>query len=174
MRFPKAYLDRVDQLTIDGRVIDARSWNVQKLIWRPDLRLDAREVDAGLRTGNVYLGPGWSLEKRESAGDSGELTFVQALTRRAIISASLPAQAVELVLRASSPADGGPQSISVEVDGRPAARVNPGGRDGYRDLIIAIPADPARPQISQIALQFDSPGRDAFIFKLDRLIIRDR
>jgi hypothetical protein len=174
VRFPKAYLDRVDALTIDGPVIDAKSWNVQRLIWRPDLRLDARDVDAGSRSGNAYFGPGWSLEKREAAGSSGEITFVQALTNRAVISASLPAGAVELALRASSPADGGPQSIGVEVDGRPAARLDPAGRVGYRDMAIAIPADPARPAISAIVLQFDSGGREAFVFKVDRLIIRDR
>ncbi len=71
------------------------------MIWRPDLRLDTRDVDAGSRAGNLYLGPGWSLERRESTGDSGEVTFVQPFTKRAVISASLPTRAVELVLRAA-------------------------------------------------------------------------
>jgi hypothetical protein len=172
VRFPKAYLDRVDVLTIDGRVLDAGAWNVQRLIWRPDLRLDAREVDAGARTGNLYLGPGWSLERREQSGDSGEVTFVQALTSRAIISASLPARAAELVLRASSPAETGPRSIRVDVDGRPAGQPRLPGGDGYGDIAISIPQDPSRPPISEITLHFDSGGGDDFVFKLDRLMVK--
>ena len=124
MRFPKEYLDRLDVLTIDGRVLDAAAWNVQRLIWRPDLRLDKQDVDAGSRSGNLYLGPGWSLERRERTSGSGEMTFVQPLTNRAIISASLPTRAVELVLRASSPADAGPRSLRVQVDGRPSGQPN--------------------------------------------------
>ena len=172
VRFPKTYLDRVDVLTIDGRVLDAAAWNVRQLIWRPDLRLDAREVDAGPRAGNVYLGPGWSLEKRERAGDAGEISFVQALTNRAIISASLPRRAVQLVLRASSPPESGPRSVRAEVDGRPAGQADLAGADGYRDITIAIPDDPSRPPVSTITLHFDSGGRGTFDFKLDRFTIQ--
>jgi hypothetical protein len=172
VRFPKAHLDRLDVLTIDGRVLDAAAWNVERLIWRPDLRLDSRAVDLGPRTGNYYLGPGWSLEKREAAGDSQQTTFVQALTNRAIIAASLPTAAVELVLRASSPVESGPQSIGVDVDGRPAPKPNPSTRDGYGDILITIPPDPSRPPISHITLHFDAGGRPDFVFKLDRLTIR--
>ena len=172
VRFPKEYLDRVDALTIDGGVLDAKAWNVQRLFWRPDLRLDARDVDAGARAGNLYLGPGWSLEKREQAGDSAEINFVQALTNRAIISASLPTAAVQLVLRASAPAETAPRSLRAEVDGRPAGRTAVEGHDGYRDIAIALPADPSRPPVSTITLHFDSGGRDSFVFKLDRLSIK--
>ena len=172
VRFPKAYLDRVDVLTIDGPVLDARAWNVQELIWRPGLRLDVQDVDAGPRSGNLYLGPGWSLERREPTGGAGEITFVQPLTNRVIISASLPSKAVELVLRASSPADTGPRSVRVDVDGRPSGQSSLSGPDGYRDIAIPIPHDAARPPISEITLHFDSGGRDGFVFKLDRLIVR--
>jgi hypothetical protein len=165
-------LDRVDVLTIDGRVLDARAWNVQRLIWRPDLRLDAQDVDAGARAGNLYLGPGWSLERREPPGDSSELTFVQALTPRAVISASLPTRAVDLVLRASSPAATRPGALRINVDGRPAAQPNLAGPDGYRDIVIALPQDPSRPPVSEIALHFDIGGREDFVFKLDRFLIR--
>jgi hypothetical protein len=171
VRFPKAYLDRLDVLRIDGPVLDASSWNVRQLIWRPDVRLDDGDVDFGPRTGNSYLGPGWSLERRE-ASNSGEITFAQALTTRAIISASLPARAVQLVLRASSPAASGPRSINVELDGRPASQANTAGAEGYRDISLALPADPSRPPISQITLYFDTGGRPDFVFKLDRLTIR--
>jgi len=174
-RFPKGYLDRVDVLSIDGHVVDAAARNVQRLIWRPDVRLASRDVDLGpRRPGNYYLGPGWSFERREATTGSGEVTFVQPLTNRAFLSASLPPGAVDLVLRASSPPAGELQAIGVEVDGRPAARLNPSGPEGYRDMVIAVPSDPARPAVSQIALQFESGGRDAFVFKLDRLMIRDR
>jgi hypothetical protein len=171
VRFPKAYLDRLDVLTIDGHVLDAAAWNVRQLIWRPDLRLDSRDVDLGPRTGNYYMGPGWSLERRESEGDR-EVTFVQALTSRAIISASLPATAVQLILRASSPTATGPTSVRVDVDGKPAGQSNLAGPDGYRNVIIAVPADPSRPAVSHITLNFDTDGRDDFVFKLDRLTIR--
>jgi len=172
IRFPKAYLDRLDVLTIDGRVLDAAAWNVKQLIWPPDFRLAGRDVDLGPRTGHAYLGPGWSLERRESAAGSKEITFAQALTNRAIISVSLPANAVEVVLRASSPADSGPRSIQAEVDGRTAAHVSVPGGDGYRDFVIAIPADSSRPAISTITLHFEAGGREDFVFKLDRLTMR--
>lgn len=171
VRFPKAYLDRLDVLTIDGHVLDAAAWNVRQLIWQPDLRLDGREVDLGPRTGNYYMGPGWSLERRETADDR-EVTFVQALTARAIISASLPASAVQLVLRASAPAGAGPTSIRVDVDGKPAGQPDLTGPDGYRDIVIAVPPDASRPPVSHITLYFDAGGRDDFVFKLDRLTIR--
>jgi hypothetical protein len=169
VRFPKQHLDRVDALTIDGRILDAKSWNVRQLLWRPDLRLDARDVDAGSRAGNLYLGPGWSLEKRERAGD---ISFVHALTNRAIISASLPTRAGQLILRALSPADTGPRSVRAEVDGHPAGEAELPSADGYREITIAIPEDPSRPPVSTITLHFDSAGRDAFEFRLDRFTIR--
>jgi hypothetical protein len=172
VRFPKAHLDRLDVLTIDGRVLDAAAWNVRQLIWRPDLRLASRDVDLGPRAGNYYLGPGWSLERRESGGGSLEMTFAQALTSRAVLSASLPADGVELVLRASSPPDTGPRSIRADVDGAPAGQLRLPGRDGYHDFVIAVPPDPSRPSISHITLHFDPGGRPDFVFKLDRLTIR--
>jgi len=171
VRFPKAYLDRLDVLTIDGHVLDAAAWNVRQLIWRPDLRLDGRDIDLGPRTGNYYMGPGWSLERREPEGER-EVTFVQALTARAIISASLPASAVQLVLRASAPADNGPTSIRADVDGKPAGQANLAGPDGYRDVVITVPPDESRPAVSHITLYFEAGGRDDFVFKLDRLTIR--
>lgn len=171
VRFPKAYLDRVDVLTIDGRVLDATAWNVQRLIWHPDLRLDMQTVDAGPRSGNLYLGPGWSLERRESSG-AGEVTFVQPLTIRAIISASLPARAVDLVLRASSPPPEGPRALRVDVDGRQAGHRSLTAAGGYHDVTISLPPDSSRPPVSEITLHFDSGGRDSFVFKLDRISVK--
>lgn len=172
VRFPKAYLDRLDVLTIDGRVVDAPAWNVRRLIWSPGFRLDGRDVDIGPRASNYYLGPGWSLERRETLADAREATFAQALTNRAMLSISLPPDAVEIVMRASSPADTGPRSIGVDVDGRPAGTLNLSGGNGYRDIAIAVPSDRSRPPVSQITLRFDTGGREDFVFKLDRLTIR--
>ena len=171
-RFPKTFLDRLDVLTIDGHVLDAASWNVKRLIWRPDMRLEEREVDFGPRSGNPYAGPGWSLERREADGNSQQTTFVQALTSRAIVAVSLPTGAAELVLRAASPAGAGPKAMHVDVDGRSIATLNPSTRDGYRDLIVTIPPDPSRPPISHITLRFDAGDRADFVFKLDRMEIR--
>src|SRR5688572_16817467 len=41
-RFPKEYLDRLDLLSIDGPMLDAASWHVQRSIWNPRARLDNR------------------------------------------------------------------------------------------------------------------------------------
>jgi hypothetical protein len=171
IRFPKEYLDRLDVLTLDGPVLDAAAWNVQRLIWQPNARLDDTDVDFGPRSGNYYLGPGWSLEKRETI-DGSPITFVQALTPRAIISASLPTRAVEMVLRASSPANVGPRAVRVDIDGHTVAHVALPGRDGYRDIAIPVPNDPSRPPISEITLHFDARGTTGFIFKADRMAIR--
>ena len=171
VRFPKMYLDRIDTLTIDGRVLDASSWNVRELIWRPDLRLDSKDVDLGPRTGNTYAGPGWSLERREPGSDS-DTTFIQALTTRAILSASLPTNAVRLVLRASAPPATGPRAIRIDVDGRPAGEQTVAARDGYQDMVFGIPEDASRPAVSTITLHFDTGARDDFVFKLDRMTIR--
>jgi hypothetical protein len=170
-RFPKAFLDRLDVLTIDGHVLDAASWNVKRLIWRPDVRLEERDVDLGPRRGNSFAGPGWSLERRETVPDSEPITFVQALTARAVISLSLPARAGEVVLRASTSGNNSLRSIQADVDGRPAGQLSPPTGDGYRDIVIRVPADASRPVVSDITLHFDSGGED-FVFKLDRLTIR--
>ena len=79
---------------------------------------------------------------------------------------------MDLVLRASSPADTGPQSLRVDVDGRPSGQPNLSGPNGYRDIAISIPRNPSRPPVSEITLHFDSGGRDDFVFKLDRLLIK--
>jgi hypothetical protein len=174
IRFPKEYVDRIDVLTLDGRVVDGSKWNVQRLIWKPDLRLTETDVDVGPRSAHLYLGPGWSLERRERTGGSQEVTFAQALTERAIISVSLPARALEVVLRASSPRGEGPRAIRVDVDGTPAATLKPSGPGGYGDLVIPVSANAARPPVSEVTLHFDRGDREDFVFKLDRLSVRER
>ena len=171
VRFPTTFLDRLDVLTIDGRVLDAASWNVKRLIWRPDVRLEERDVDFGPRGANSFAGPGWSLERRETAPDAQPITFVQALTARAVIPVSLPARAAEVVLRASTSGNDKLRSIRADVDGRPAGQLSLPTGDGYRDIVIGVPADASRPVISDITLHFDSGGED-FVFKLDRMEIR--
>jgi hypothetical protein len=135
----------------------------------------AGDVDVGPRSAHLYLGPGWSLERRERTGEPQEITFAQALTERAIISVSLPTRAVAIVLRASAPRGEGPQAIRVDVDGRLATTLEPpSGINGYSDLVITVPANPARPPISEVKLTFDAGDRDNFVFKLDRLSVRER
>jgi hypothetical protein len=167
-RFPTGYLERIDVLSIDGRVLDAAAWNAQSTVWPPDLKLESGDIDVGPRTANRHLGPGWSFELREPTDG---ITFVRPVTKRAVLYASLPSAATDVVLRASSPNTGSTYSISAEVDGRPAPFADPGGGDGYREMSIRVPADPARPSISQITLQFDT-GDDPIPFKLDRITIR--
>jgi hypothetical protein len=155
-------------LSIDGRVLDAAAWNVQRTVWPPGLKLESGDIDVGPRIANRHLGPGWSFELREPTDG---ITFVRPVTRRAVLYASLPSAATNIVLRASSPNTGSAQTISAEADGRPAPFADPGGGDGYREMSITVPADPARPSISQITLRFDT-GDDPIPFKLDRITIR--
>jgi hypothetical protein len=75
-------------------------------------------------------------------------------------------------LRASSPADSGPRSIRADVDGRPAVQLSLPPGDGYRDIVLQVPADASRPAVSDITLHFDNGGGEDFVFKLDRLAIR--
>ena len=122
--------------------------------------------------GNPYAGPGWSLERREADGNPRRRHFVQALTSRATIAASLPTARRRTCI-ARVIADGRrPKAMHVDVDGRPVATLNPSTRDGYRDLIVTIPPAPSRPPISLITLRFDTGDRPDFVFKLDRLTIR--
>jgi hypothetical protein len=168
-RFPKEYLDRIDLLSIVGRVTDAASWHVQRSIWTPAARLDARDIDVGPREAHRFLGPGWSFEQHERGSE--EVTFSRALTQRVVLFASLPAGPVELVLRASTSPGPAPASINVLVDGRQTARLA-GDGSGYRDLAVRIPADAARPSISEITLQLEGGGDEVPVFKLDRVAVR--
>ena len=141
-RFPKAYLDRLDVLTIDGRVLDAAAWNVQRLIWRPDLRLDSREVDLGPRTGNSYLGPGWSLERRETAGDSQRDHLRAGADQLAPSSPRRCPPARRRACVACVVAGGQRTAIDARRCRWPARRAARTfqARDGYRDIVIAMPA----------------------------------
>jgi hypothetical protein len=169
-RFPKGYLDRIDLLAIDGRVIDAGAWHVQRSIWNPDAKLDSREIDVGPREAHRYLGPGWSFEQREPASGGGEVTFARPVTPKAVIFVSLAKEAAEIVFRASASPGPAASGITVIVDGREAARLAIDG-SGYRDLPVKIPADPARPSISEITLHLEGSGTLP-VFKLDRILIR--
>ena len=170
-RFPKEYLERLDLLSIDGPMLNAASWHLQRSIWNPRVRLEARDIDVGGRDAHTYLGPGWSFGQSEPAVSGGVVTFAQPVTAKAVLYSSLPSNAVELVLHASSPAATAPDSVTVDVDGHAISklRVEPGG---YRDMSVRIPADAGRPSISEITLQFDSGGHNGFVFKLDRLLVR--
>jgi hypothetical protein len=169
-RFPKEYLDRLDLLSVDGPLLDAASWHVHRSIWSPRARFDARDVDVGIRDAHRYLGPGWSFGQSETANGTA-VTFAQPVTAKAVLYASLPRDAVELVLRASSSPGPAPDWLFVNVDGREIATVKMEG-EGYRDLSVRLPADTRRPSLSEITLRFDSGARNSFVFKLDRMLVR--
>ena len=172
-RFPKAHLDRLDVLAIEGRVADPGSWHFQRSIWDPAVKLDGRDVDIGPRSAHRYLGPGWSFEERERISGDSEVTFARALTRKVVVYASLPAGSVEVLLRVSSSPGPAPAAVIAEVDGRHAQKLGSPGATGYRDVSIMIPADSARPAISQIVLDLQATG-GVPAFKLDRMIVRER
>jgi hypothetical protein len=170
-RFPKGYLDRIDLLSIDGRLNDAAAWHVQRSIWNPAVRLEERDIDVGPRTAHRYLGPGWSFEEREKTAD-GEVTFARAVTPKVVVYASLPRRTVEMVLRASTSGGVAPTSITVLVDGRETSRLQPRGA-AYQDLSVSVPADSGRPEVSEITLLLNHSSGDALpVFKLDRILIR--
>jgi hypothetical protein len=172
-RFPKEYLDRLDLLSIDGRMLDAASWHVQRSIWNPRVRLEDRDIDVGPREAHRYLGPGWSFGQREPSGTGGEVTFAQPVTAKAVLFASLPAGPVDLVLRASSSPVPAPAWLNVDVDGHQLSKMQLEG-DGYRDVSVRIPADPGRPSISEITLHLESGSSNVPVFKLDRIDIKPR
>ena len=170
-RFPKEYLDRIDLLSIEGPLIDAASWHVNRSIWNPNARLEGRDIDVGPREAHRYLGPGWSFEQHERDADGAAVTFARPVTPRTVIFASLPRGPAELVLRASTAPGHAPESIDVLVDGRQTARLMMEGSD-YRDLPVSIPADPGRPSISEITLQLKGAVDETPVFRLDRISIR--
>ena len=166
----EAYLDSRRASDDDGRVLDAKACERARLIWRPDVRLDAVMLMRRAKAICLWTGV---VARASRANERCERNHLRrAVANRAIIAASLPTSAVELVLRASSPAATGPRSMRVDVDGQPAGQPNLSGPDGYRDIVISIPQNTSRPPVSEITLHFDSGGRESLVFKLDRLIIR--
>jgi hypothetical protein len=172
-RFPTDHFRRMDVMSIQGRVVDAAGWIPRHSIWRPDMRLEAGEIDVGTDAGDPHLGEGWAEHRRESLWLGEEVTFVRALARRAVLFATLPAGESELVLRVAS-ADHAPQTLRVDVDGRTVARRTLLPRDRYGDLAIQVPAHPDRPAISEIALHFEPRAPDEYQFKLDRVRVLGR
>ena len=68
--------------------------------------------------------------------------------------ASLPGdRSIEMVARLRSPRVNHPQSIEVEVDGRPLGRWNPRA-DSFDEYSLRIPPDPQRPEVSTISFRF--------------------
>ena len=169
-RFPKTYLDRLDVLSIDGRIEDAAGWNVQQTIFSPELTFDARDIDFGTRAAARHAGPGWSLDQREPGGAAGDVTFIRALTSRAALFAHLPRERVDLVFRLSVP-DRRTESARIEIDGREVARLTPAS-EGFRDYTVSVPGDTARPSISSVVLHFSVRESAAPNVRLDRLIVR--
>jgi hypothetical protein len=165
-RFPKEYLDRLHVLSFDGKVVDAPGWKVDYTAWPPTAALPLGEIDLLTRGSHLYLGAGWSMDRQESSGESGRVTFVQAATKRAVL--FVPSNARELVLRARSSEPG---FVDVSVDGRPTERLTivPGG---YRDYSIRMAPLPSHTSISTVTLAFDGMADTGRTFKLDRLVVR--
>ncbi len=168
-RFPAEYFERLDVISIDGRITDAASWNVVRSIWRPDLRLDASRVDVGPRDAHRFLGPGWSFEGRDKS-ESGDVTFARTVTKRAVLFASLGSGGAELIFRASGPRLDGP-TLRLSVDGQEAGRFTVSPRAGYAEYRVRIPAAPLRPAISEITLEFASDEENLEI-RVDRFDVR--
>ena len=168
-RFPEAYLNRLDLLTVERISTDATGWNLDRSIMSPEQSVPAADVDLGGGRNTTYLGPGWSRGSEEQIEGAGIVSFVSGISARAVIFASLPREAVALVARLSAPRDGGLDSIAVTIDGREIERWGPLNREGYHDYSANIPADPTRPSVSTIAFHFDAPTTDAFVVKLDRI-----
>ena len=172
-RFPTSYFRRLDVMSIEGRVVDARGWIPRHSIWGPGLKLEADEIDVGTNAADLHLGEGWAEHRRESRWLGREVTFARALARRAVLFATLPAGESELVLRIAS-THNAPQIVRVDVDGRTVARLTLLSGDGYGDRAIEVPADRERPAISEIALHFETQAPREYEFKLDRVRIAGR
>ena len=165
-RFPKQYLDRIHLLSIDRKVVDAAGWSVAETAWPPTFTLAPGTIDFLTAGSHLYLGAGWSMDRQESAGESGRVTFVQPLTKRAVL--FVPADARELVLRARSSRPG---TLAVNIAGRAAEPLTivP---DSYRDYSIRIATRPPRSTISTVTLAFDAIADAGRTFKLDRIVVR--
>ena len=167
-RFPEAYLQRLDLLTVERASTDASGWSLARSVLSPDQRLPASDVDFGGGDNTTYLGPGWSGDYEEQIPGAGMVSFVRGTSERAVIFASLPPGAATLVARLSA-TNGGLESIDVAIDGHDIGRWSALDRDGYHDYSAAIPADPARPPVSTITFHFHAPTTDDFLVQLDRI-----
>lgn len=173
-RFPKGYLNRLDLLTVDRKTTDGTGWDWERSVLPPDQDLSMTDVDFGAERHAAHLGPGWSRPVVERPEGEDEVSFVGAMSERAVVFASLPRGAVELVARLSAPSDGGLESISVGLDGRSIDRWRPGKSRGYQDYVVRLPPDPERPHISAITFRFDAATADRFMAKLDRISARSQ
>ena len=173
-RFPDGYLNRLDLLTVDRISTDATGWDWDRSVLPPDQDVRLTEADFGEGRNMVHLGPGWSRGVVESTEHDGRVSFVGAMSERAVIFASLPQGGLELLARLSAPSDGGLDSIRVGLDGRSIDRWRPAQANGYQDYVALIPPDRERPHISTITFQFEGSTTDDFRAKLDRISARLR
>jgi hypothetical protein len=169
-RFITGYLERLDVLSINGKVIDAAAWEVEDMRWPPDVAFDARDLDVGAQESLRFLGPGWSFVRTESADDVKGVTYVAPMTKRAVMFASLPPGNLQLTFTAASST---PQSIRLEIDGREAGHLRMPGGNTYSDEMVSLAAG-TRPKVSKVVLCFDPTETGQFDFKLDRVHVRAR
>ena len=169
-RFLTGYLERLDVLSINGKVIDAAAWNVEHTIWPPDVTIDARDIDVGLRESHRFLGPGWSFGRTESAAADAGVTYASPVTKRAVIFVSLPPGTLQLTFTAASNM---PQSVRLEIDGRETGRLQMPGGNRYSDQTVSAGAG-SRPKVSELVLCFEPTENGQLDFKLDRLLVGAR
>ena len=169
-RFPTGYLDRLDVINIEGRLLDGEGWIYDRSILPPDLDLSASEIDFGSDDASPHLGPGWSRGTSEQV-DGKTVTFVWGRGGRAVTFLSLPPVAARLMLRVSA-AEARNRVIGVELDGQLLGDVTVRG-DQFQDVELEIPGNPNRPRVSSLVWHFgvvegsESPG-----VKVDRLSYR--
>ena len=173
-RFPDGYLQRLDLLTVDRISTDATGWDWEQSVFAPEQDLRVSDIDLGDGRNTTHLGPGWSRGRAEQTDREGDVSFVGAISERAVIFVSLPPGAVELVARVSDPSNGSLEAIRVGVDGRSVGLWHPENRPGYRDYVARLPPDPARPHISTITLRFETSATDDVSAKLARITVRSR
>ena len=132
--------------------------------------LAARDHIRGSRCGRGAAGKpigilaGMVLRTARRASEGDEVTFARALTPKAVLYASLPAGAVDIVLRASASPASPPVSVNVQVDGKATSQLKIDG-ESYRDLLVNVLADSTRPHVSEIMLHVLSVTTDLPAFE---------
>ena len=173
-RFPDGYLDRLDLLTVDRDSADAEGWDWARSVLAPDQILRASVMDFGEGQNTAHLGPGWSYGRVERTERKEDISFVGAISKRAVVFVSLPTDEVELTAHVSGPSNGSLESIQVGADGYHVGLWRPEAGPSFQDYTARLPPDPERPHVSTITFVFEAASTDDIIAKLDWISVRSR